>query len=261
MDRTRCLVLAAAGLFAGAANAQVTLYTQDFENPTGFVNDGGDVNIFRSVNQLYGNQPEGFRFGQTNTVETLLIGGSQAWGRGFSDPDGRAGQYTLGMLSSFQNDFLGLSFNVGSYDFLNFQLDISSIDLDRWSGPFVPDGAVPTFRLSLFDNPSGASGVGSGSALSFVDVSGIASPNDYTLAWTNVVVGLSTAGSTNGNVTLRIDMLDGGYGALDNFVIVASDVPGEIPGTPPIPEPQTWALLAVGLAALAWTRRRRSDHA
>jgi hypothetical protein len=262
MNRIRSVASLAAALFGSAASAQVTLYLQNFENPTGFVNDGGDVNIFRSVNQLYGDQPAGFRFGQTNTVETLLVGGSQAWGRGFADPDGRAGRYTLGMLSTVQNDFLGLSFNVGSYDFLNFQLDISSIDLDRWSGPFVSAGAIPTFRFSLFDNPTGSNGVGSGRELSFVEISGLAGPNDYTFAWSNVVAGLSTQGNTNGNVTLRIDMVNGGYGALDNFVIAASDVQGEIPGgipnpLPGVPEPGTWATVLGGLGALALARRRR----
>lgn len=30
--------------------------------------------------------------------------------------------------------------------------------------------------------------------------------------------------------------------------------------TTPVPEPETWALMAAGLAALAWARRRRSRH-
>lgn len=56
--------------------ATLVLYDQDFENPAGFVNNGGDVNIFRSVNTLYGNQPSGFTFAQAFTVETLLINGN-----------------------------------------------------------------------------------------------------------------------------------------------------------------------------------------
>lgn len=69
-------ILASAVTTAGAAT--VTLYDQNFESPTGFVNDGGDVNIFRTINQLYGGQPAGFQFAQANTVETLLVGGTQA---------------------------------------------------------------------------------------------------------------------------------------------------------------------------------------
>jgi hypothetical protein len=44
------VLLASAMTTANAAT--VVLYDQDFENPSGFVNDGGDVNIFRTVNQL-----------------------------------------------------------------------------------------------------------------------------------------------------------------------------------------------------------------
>ena len=53
-------------------------------------------------------------------------------------------------------------------------------------------------------------------------------------------VPLSTAGNTNGNVILRIDLLSGGYAAMDNFVVAASDTPVEVP---PIPEPATVALM------------------
>lgn len=102
-------------LLASDLHASTVLYVQTFENPTGFVNDGGDVNINRTVNQLYGNQPPGFTFAQTYTVETLLVGGSQAWGTGLLDPQGIAGRYALGMLSNVQDDLLGLSFDIGQF--------------------------------------------------------------------------------------------------------------------------------------------------
>ncbi|MBI1323233.1 hypothetical protein GC170_08605 [bacterium] len=246
-------------LSMGAINLQAStvLYVQTFENPNGFVNDGGDVNIFRSVNQLYGNQPPGFTFAQTNTVETLLVGGSQAWGTGFLDPQGVAGRYALGMLSSYENDLLGLSFDLGPYRYLNFRLDFSSIDVDRWGGPFVPvTGEQPTFRFTLFDNPSGATGLGSGSILSTIDVTGTASPRN-TFDWTNAVVGLDAAGSTNGKVTLRIDLLSGGYAAMDNFVIAASDRIGDVPV---VPEPSAWISLVTGLAVAARFRTVRNRN-
>ena len=121
----------------------------DKKNPTGFVNDGGDVNIFRTVNQLYGNQPPGFTFAQANTVETLYINGTAAFGTGYSDPSGKGGNYALGMLSSRQNDLLGLAFDVGTFDYLNVRLAISSIDLSVFGGPFVASGAVPVFSFTL----------------------------------------------------------------------------------------------------------------
>lgn len=246
------------GLLAvGSASAAVVLYDQNFENPTGFVNDGGDININRTVNQLYGGQPAGFQFYQTFTSETLLIGGTQAFGTGYKDPQGRGGSYTLGQLSGVQDDILGLSFNVGSLKFLNFQLDISSIDLDRFRGPFVSQGALPEFRLSLYDNPTGAIGLGSGALLSSVDITGVAAVNDYTFNWTNHIVALDATGNTNGNITLRIDMLAGGYGAMDNFRIAASDLSGDVGNR--VPDATSTSLLALTVLGLLFTAgfRRR----
>lgn len=243
--------------------ATVVLYDQNFENPTGFVNDNGDVNAFRTVNQLYGGQPAGFQFAQTFTVETLLVGGAQAWGTGFLDPQARAGQYALGMLSSVQNDLLGLSFNVSAYQFLNFQLDISSIDLDRWGGPFVPTGGLaPTFRISLYDNPTGATGLGGGTLLDTIDVSGLLSSSRNTFNWSTHTLALDATGNTNGNVTLLIDLLAGGYAAMDNFRIAASDTAGDTGGGGngggggSVPEPGTPVLAGLGLVALALVSRR-----
>lgn len=258
-------------LTGSAANAAVAvLYDQDFESPTGFVNDGGDVNIFRTVNDLYSNQPAGFTFAQTNTVETLLVGGTQAWAAaqggtgGFKDPQGIAGNYVLGMLSSVQNDLLGLAFNVGDYDYLNFRLNISSIDLDRWGGPFVPTGGIaPVFKLSLFDNPSGANGVGGGlSLLDVFEITGLAAVNKWTFNWSEFTVALDARGNTNGNVILQIDLLTGGYAAMDNFRIAAANLAGDVgededdDEVTQVSEPYSLALLGIGLLGLGAVRRR-----
>lgn len=235
--------------------ATTILYNQDFENPTGFVNDGGDVNIYRTVNQLYGNQPVGFVFAQAYTVETLLVGGTQAWGTGFKDPQARAGQYALGMLSDAQNDLLGLTFDIGEHKFLNFRLDISSIDLGNFGGPFVPQGGVaPKFRISLYDNP-GAYPTVSGFLLDQVEIDGTVAPNPYTFDWTTYTIALDAACNTNGNVTVVIDLLQGGYAAMDNFVIAASDTQGEVDPAE-VPEPGVLALL--GLLGCAGLLRRRA---
>lgn len=240
-----------------SAQAATLLYAQDFESPNGFVNDGGDVNINRTINDLYSGQPAGFTFAQANTVETLRVGGNQAFGGlGFVDPAGIAGRYVVGMLSSVQNDLLGLSFNIGSFKFLNFRLDISSIDLGNFGGPFVPPGGVaPVFRFSLLDNPTGAVGLGGGALLSSFDATGTANPVKNVFDWTNVVAALDATGNTNGNVTLRIDLLSGGYAAMDNFFIAASDVGGEVPGAT-IPLPPGLALMAGGALLLGAAARR-----
>lgn len=254
------LSLAAVATFASAGHAATILYTQDFENPNpgagAFVNDGGDINIFKTVNTLYGNQPPGFQFAQPFTTETLLVGGIQAFGQGYKDPQNVAGKHVVGMLSDAQNDLLALSFNVGAFRFLNFRLDISSIDLDRFGGPFVPTGGLaPVFRISLFDNPGGGVGLGSGTPLDFTDITGTVAPNKFTFDWTDHIVALEATGTVNGNVILQIDLLQGGYAAFDNFVIAASDNPGDVGTTP---EPAMLGLLALGLVSMGIARRARA---
>jgi MYXO-CTERM domain-containing protein len=256
-------LLLAAATFAATllpAHASVILYTQNFENPNpgSFVNDGFDVNIRNPINALYGGQPAGFQFAQAFTVETLLVGGSQAWNNpsnptgGFQDPQGKAGRHVVSMLSLRESDLLGLSFNVGSFKFLNLQLDISSIDLNSWGGPFF-DGNAPTFEFTLFDNPSSGVTTGSGTVLDSAQITGTIAANQWTFDWTNHIVALDATGNTNGNVTLRIDLLAGGYAAMDNFRIAASDEPRDV-GT--VPEPSSLILALLGLAALGAVRRR-----
>ena len=264
--RTRLALALGLGLAAllsvPRADADVVLYNQGFENPNGFVNDGGDINIARSVNQLYGNQPPGFTFTQTNTVETLHLTGNQAFGTGYSDPQKIGGNYALGMLSGLnsENDLLGLSFNLQGFNFLNFRLDISSIDLDRFSGPFnAASGSVPLFDIVLFDNPTGATNLsGNGTVLDTVRITGLPSVSRSSLNWSEQTVGLNAALSTNGNVTVRIDLVssvtNSRYAALDNFLIVASNTRGAVP------EPSTLALLTIGAGLLAVRRRRRGRH-
>ncbi|WP_404425271.1 hypothetical protein [Nibricoccus sp. IMCC34717] len=245
-----------------AASAATVLYTQNFENPNpgSFQNDSNtDVNIYNGVNTLYGGQPSGFSFAQDWTVETLLVGGSNAWGgNGFKDPQNIAGKHALGMLSNVQNDILALAFNVGAFQFLNFQLDISSIDLNTWGGPFNPYLVKPKFRFSLHDNPGGSPSTTFGTELSFAEVTGNQAQNSYTFNWSNHINGLSTAGNTNGNVLLKIDLLEGGYAAMDNFRIVASDIKNDV-GTPSnrVPDSGPGLLLIGSLLGLAILGRRK----
>ena len=255
MSRYFASIAAFAAVALALPASAITLYSQNFENPVGFVNDGGDINIFRTVNQLYGNQPSGFVFAQSFTSETLNIGGTAAFGAGYVDPDGRGGNYVLGQLSSAQDDRLGLSFNVGALKFLNFRIDISGIDLDRFGGPFVPAGGfAPAYRFSLFDNPVGTPNIGTGTLLDSFDATALFNPSKRSFLWSTVNQGLDASKSTNGNVTFQIDILSGGYAAFDNIVITADDIGGGVPG---VPEPASWAMLIAGFGLTGAAMRRR----
>jgi PEP-CTERM motif len=85
-----------------------------------------------------------------------------------------------------------------------------------------------------------------------VDITGLAGANDYTFNWSNFTSALDATGNTNGNVTLRIDLLRGGYAAMDNFRIAASDTPGD---TGQVPEPGSLPLVGLALLGLAGLRR------
>jgi hypothetical protein len=241
-------------LLIGQSQANVVLYNQNFENPVGFVNDGGDVNIFKTVNQLYANQPPGFQFAQAFTVETLLLTGNQAFGTGYSDPQGIGGNHAIAMLSTLQNDLLSLSFNMQGFNFLNFRLNISSIEIDRFNGPANPAGSVPVFEITLFDNPTGVIDLsGNGRILDQVQITGASSSSRSVFNWTEHNFSLDGITSTNGNVTIRIDALDTlgiQYAALDNFRVIASN-------SSAVPEPGALILVAAGAAFMAARRRGR----
>lgn len=248
-------------LCAGEARAElIVLYDQDFESPANFANNGGDVNIFTSVNQNYGGQPAGFEFAQAFTVETINVSGSRrgagtaAFGTGYSDPAGAAGDFVIGLLSTLENDLLGLSFNVGEFSFLNVSVDVTSLDLSTFNGPFVPPGpaGIPTFQFTLFDNPGGTTNTGTGTILDRTTVTATESARTV-IDFTTAVLALSTEGNTNGNVILQIDLLTGGYAAFDNLLITASDIPGNVP------EPDTLLLLAFGFSGLLLRRAGRAQ--
>jgi len=239
-------------LIFSTSHASVILYDQNFETlNTPYVDSlAYDDLTQQTVNSLYGNQPVGFAFTQSFTVETINItGGTSFGGAGYSDTTGTGGNYALGMLSHVENDKLGLTFNVGTFDFLNLGLDISSIGVTGFNGPSITatSTSVPNFRFEL-RNGGGLNG----SLLDFEDVIGVASdPNVFD--WTNVLIALDTTGNTSGDVTLVIDLLQGDYAAMDNFRIVASDTSRDLAELA-IPTPMM--LIALGLVLLGYSQRK-----
>lgn len=101
---------------------------------------------------------------------------------------------------------------------------------------------------------------GPGTGLSTASMAGSPIAGTTTLGWTSGSATLSTAGNTNGKVTLLIDLRGGvgmaGYSAFHNLVIARSDTPGDTGGGGgTVPEPTT--LMLAGLAAMVLGLRGR----
>jgi len=104
------LLLAAGGV---ARAETIVLYGNDFETPN-IVPMGTCATLDpHEINELYGTAE--FVFHQTNTVEAVLVEAKKVDGtRVYSDPEMKAGKYTLGMLSTVQDDHLSLTFDARS---------------------------------------------------------------------------------------------------------------------------------------------------
>lgn len=245
------LIAGALSLFDSGSVRAAILFSNDFNSPTNYIPGGalnGDISS-QTVNSLHGTS-----FQNSFTVETLRISG----GTTFTDASGTGGAYALGMLSTAQNDLMSATFDAQSFNFLNLSIDVSAIDLDCCGGPFNPTGTlVPEFQFRLYDAPGGAFNLfAPGALLDTQNIIGTASPRTV-FDWTSHVVALDASGSTDGNVALVIDLLQGGYASFDNLVIASDDTPGGgLPGA--IPEPGMLAIIGLGLAGLGLARRKKN---
>lgn len=214
------------------------LYRQDFEEPRGFENQGSDVSRTVPISDYYGtpsdsNDLQRFNFAGAVTIETINITGSQrgdanpAFGDGYRDASGQGGDFAVGMVETeTQSDVLGLSFEAGDQRYLTISIDVSSIDLTSvHGGPYISDDfPAPEFRVSLFDNPSGASLTRGRDEdlLGSQIVRGTGSAGDL-FEWTTEAVTFDRNSATSDNVLFQFELLNGGYGAIDNLVIESTD--------------------------------------
>jgi hypothetical protein len=208
-----------------AVSQTIVLYENDFETPNvSVVQTCGFALDQRGINFLYGS-PQGI-FQQQFTVETVLINFTIDGHPFYSDPSGVGGNYALGMLANVQPDLLALTFDSQGRSFINIGMDVSSIDVQGCGGPFGI--ADPRFRVTLVDSPGGAFAFGAGTILDVAELTGAVAPSPFTFAWSNHVIALDTSGSVDGLVTIVWDLLQSGYGAFDNLIITASDIPGDL---------------------------------
>lgn len=196
----------------------IALYENDFEHPnTPITINCGNSLDGRGINFLYGSTD--FTFTQTFTVEAVSTHDAQGL---YSDPSGIGGNYAIGMLSTAENDMLGLTFQLQGKNNLNVGFDLSSIDVNGCGGPFGT--TTPVMQLSLYDTPTGAFNFAApGILLARTSVTGVPSPSGFTFAWAHRAVSLDATAASTGRVTLVFDLLQSGYAAFDNLSIAASN--------------------------------------
>ena len=185
------LALLALGAARSAQGQSIVLYANDFETPNVpvVINCGNSLDI-TGINALYGSA--GFVYNQVFTVEAVVIADNLGL---YSDPEGKGGAISLGMLSTNQDDKLALTFDRQGRSFVNVGLDLSSIDVQGCGGPFGVD--VPVLRVSLLDSPGGAFDFGN-PVLDSQDLTGEAAPDAFTFHWTFGVASLDASGATDG---------------------------------------------------------------
>lgn len=215
-------------LLAITTNGQtILLFENHFSAPnqTPMPNCGPDLDA-TLVNTLWGGTGTGTGGGglwaQAFTVETILINGPD---NTYSDTLGIGGDYCAAMLSAIQDDKAALTLDCEALPFVNLYMDISSIDLIACGGPFGL--AQPSFHITVFDSPGGVFDINApGIMLDQDTLYGAAPGSDpYTFTWASVATGLDVSASTDGNVTVMLDLLTSGYAAFDNIVINASATP------------------------------------
>jgi Thrombospondin type 3 repeat len=211
------LLLATLAVLPSIASGQsIVLYTNDFESPNVpvVINCGNSLDS-RGINLLYGSP--GFVYNQQFTVEAITHADLQGL---YSDPEGKGGAYSLGMLSTAEDDKLALTFDAQGRAFVNVGIDLSSVDVAGCGGPFGV--AAPVMRISLLDSPGGTFAFNQ-TVLDTKTITGEAAPDQWTFHWHSGVVSFAVSGSTDGHVSILFDLLESGYAAFDNLSIVASN--------------------------------------
>lgn len=202
----------------------VLLFGNDFSAPaqTPVPNCGPDLDV-TLLNTLWGGTGTGTGGGglwdQINTVETILINGP---GNTYTDAEAIGGDYCLSMLSTVQDDRAALTLNSQGLPFVNLYMDISAIDVVACGGPFGI--AQPTFHVTVYDAPGAYFNfIAPGAILDQDTIAGNEPGADpYTFTWAHVSSGFDVSGSTDGWVTVVLDLLTSGYAAFDNIEINAS---------------------------------------
>ena len=215
--------IAAASLVAAMAPAMAAVVVLDFEG----VGDLANINNFyNGGTDSLGNS--GVNYGVAFSTATLGIVDSDAGGGDIAnEPSGQTAMFFLDASNSVLNVAAG--FTTG---FSFFYTSASAASVSVWDGLGATGNQLGTLNLTAQFNGNGCVG----------------DPNGQFCNWT--AVGVAFAGTA-----MSIDF--GGTAnqiAFDDITFGSKD-----PGPPPIPEPSTYALMALGLAGIGFVARRRKQ--
>ena len=216
--------IAAASLVAAMAPAMAAVVVLDFEGVGNLANIN---NFYNGGTDSLGNS--GVNHGVAFSTATLGIVDSDAGGSGniANEPSGQTAMFFLDASNSVLNVAAG--FTTG---FSFFYTSATAASVSVWDGLGATGNQLGTLNLTAQFNGNGCVG----------------DPNGDFCNWT--AVGVAFAGTA-----MSIDF--GGTAnqtAFDDITFGSKD-----PGPPPIPEPSTYALMALGLAGIGFVARRRKQ--
>ena len=216
--------IAAASLVAAMAPAMAAVVVLDFEGVGNLANIN---NFYNGGTDSLGNS--GVNHGVAFSTATLGIVDSDAGGSGniANEPSGQTAMFFLDASNSVLNVAAG--FTTG---FSFFYTSSTAASVSVWDGLGATGNQLGTLNLTAQFNGNGCVG----------------DPNGGFCNWT--AVGVAFAGTA-----MSIDF--GGTAnqtAFDDITFGSKD-----PGPPPIPEPSTYALMALGLAGIGFVARRRKQ--
>ena len=216
--------IAAASLVAAMAPAMAAVVVLDFEGVGNLANIN---NFYNGGTDSLGNS--GVNYGVAFSTATLGVVDADAGGTGniANEPSGQTAMFFLDASNSVLNVAAG--FTTG---FSFFYTSSTAASVSVWDGLGATGNQLGTLNLTAQFNGNGCVG----------------DPNGSFCNWT--AVGVAFAGTA-----MSIDF--GGTAnqtAFDDITFGSKD-----PGPPPIPEPSTYALMALGLAGIGFVARRRKQ--
>jgi hypothetical protein len=185
-----------------------------------------------NLNDIYGTEEN--QFTQAYSSEVLFLV-DMPWKNATQvcvDSNNTGGRYSLGIIKQTgEDDLTSMVFDKGSYTYVNFQMDISTMGLSEDCGSSVLElFDDPALVVTAFDSPDGIALLG-GNVLDSQVMPCVKGPNNWTYVWYTGQVTLDVRNATASTVSIMWEVQNGGSGVgymalLDNVLIIASNILG-----------------------------------